>query len=407
MSKKLVGSGKPWVSNLLSEHVLLAIPIVVLLVTIAFMPHASKSFIGTIASKPEWYFLALVFCIEAHRDRAKVTSKGGGDDSVGMIFLAIAAVLSALAAATSVTSSSLPTAAATSVSAVSAPSGREEELPWLEMLTSQVQTPLQRFAIPAFFLSALWSFVSKRRLRVIEDEDADQLRVLTASNVRVYPLGRKNAVRNFYDAVASEYNKRNDKTKGIRNASDLVVQTVRSRATGRPAGQRLSVLDLGGGTGHNTYNLLRSVSNIDWVSVDISPGMTEKFTEAFPGIPAVTGDFQDLPSCLAGVKQTYDVIILCFSMSSMVDELDLGGLSRALNPGGAVIVADIHPGYIAKSPRFDIEIGAKIHALELRKVEPLVLEHQGREAGMLRTEWQIFENERSEIYSFVLQFESK
>jgi hypothetical protein len=135
--------------------------------------------------------------------------------------------------------------------------------------------------------------------------------------------------------------------------------------------------------------------------------MTEKFTEAFPGVPAITGDFQDLPSCLAGVSQTYDVVVLCFSMSSMVDELDLRVLRNTLNPGGAVIVADIHPGYIAKSPRFDIEIGAKVHALELRKVEPLVLEHQGRKAGMLRTEWQIFENERGEVYSFVLQFESK
>ena len=383
--------------GLITEHVLLAIPIVVLLLAIAFSPHPSKGFLTTITSKPEWYFLALVFCIEAHRDREKIVSKTRGSDNMGIIFMTIATVLSAFAAGASVA----PVQAAFFPS----PANSGELATWWEVLLSQVQTPLQLVAIPIFLFSACWCFFSKRGLRIMEDEEADQLRVLTASNTHVYPIGRKNSVRKFYDAVASEYNKRNDKTKGVRDASNQVVESIRNLSYKPVENKRLSVLDLGGGTGHNIYNLLRSVGNLDWMSVDLSPRMTEKFRENFPDVKAITADCSDLSKCLAEFNQTFDVIILCFSLSSMIEDIDLKDIHKTLNVGGILLIADIHPGYITKSPRFDIEIGAQTHALELRKVEPLILEYRAREAQMVRSDWHLFKNERGEVYSFVLKFD--
>lgn len=382
--KQAGGGHRAW-----QEVLLVAIPIFVIVLAVAFSPPADKGFWATITAKPEWYFLALVFCIEGHRDRQRALDKS---DDVGIFLIALAAVIAGLAAAAS-------------VAVLPAPQHASKPVAFIEGLLDKLQNPLQFFSIPLFLLSAGWSWYSKWRMNSLEAEAATQRSLREAiAQPKLYNVYKEGAVERFYDQVASVYNKRNDNTKGIREAQDRVISEIRQAARSQPT-RKTSVLDIGGGTGHNLYVSLRGEDGLEWTSLDISTGMTKKFRESFPGARALNGDCMRLAECLKP-NERFDAIVLSFALSSMPRSADLSVLRAYMNPGGAVFVTDIHPGYVQKSPCFDIDVDGARHALQLRKVEPLVLEQQADAAGFCRASWQIFRNERGEVYSYFIRFDA-
>ena len=373
------------------EVLLVAVPILVIVVTVAFSPPTTKGFVSTITSKPEWYFLALVFCIEAHRDRNRYTNR---TDDVGMVVMSIAAVVSGLAAAASV-------AAAPAYTASPGASARYETL---ERLLDALQNPLQFFSVPVFCLAAGWSWICKSKVKELETEAEEQQQMLIGmARPSVYSVYKQGAVERFYNLVAHVYNKRNDNSRGIRDAQNRIVEEVR-QAVRASNGRPLKVLDIGGGTGYNVYLSLRGEDNLHWTSVDLSSEMTARFRENFQEAHAVTGDCLSLGTCL-DQRERFDVITASFALSSMPRNLDFSSLLRVLRPNGVVLITDIHPGYVSRSPFFDIDVEGTRHALQLRKVEPLVMEAEAEAAGFERTTWSLFKNERGEVYSYFVRFD--
>lgn len=368
------------------EVLLIAIPILVIVVAVLFWPLPGKGFWSTITSKPEWYFLGLVFCIEAHRDR----NRRAQSDDVGIVVMALAAVPAALAVAISI-------ATPTQQLSVSPPS-------YVERLLEALQNPLQFCSLPVFFLAAGWSWYCKWQLKTEEKAEAEQQKMhLERLRPRLYDVFKRDAAKRFYNIVAGTYNKRNDNTRGIRDAQNRIVEAVRQIVRGVRSGT-LHVLDLGGGTGHNVYLSLRGEERLEWTSVDVSEEMTARFRENFAGTRALSGDCLELRQVL-GAQQKFDVVILSFALSSMRRDVDFGALAEVLSSRGVVLITDIHPGYVSKSPFFDIEVDGVSHALQLRKVEPLLLESEALPAGLSRTGWEIFRNERDEVYSYFVRFD--
>lgn len=379
-----------------SEIGLVALPILVICLAVLFSPPSSKSFIAILVSKPEWYFLTLVFCIEAHRDRGTTEKR----DDLGIIWISLAACLAAWAAAASISSSPIIE------NSNHALSNSESRFEWISVASKNT---LSFLSIPIFVFSVLWSALCKMRRRELDAKEMNDNKILLdVRRPRIYSVDHQNSVKNFYNAVAGEYNKRNDKTKGIRDAQDQIIDEIRTRVRGASGGEPVVVLDIGGGTGHNVYNTLRSEKTLSWISLDLSPGMTQKFHDNFPCAEAITGDCLNLQESLSDCPhRKYDAVVLSFALSSMPRNVDFKSLGEFLKPGGCVLVADIHPGYVAKSPCFDIEIRAQTHALKLRKVEPLVMEHEAAQMELLRSKWELFENERGEVYSYFVKFERK
>jgi SAM-dependent methyltransferase len=394
---------------ILTELSLIAIPIFVICVTVFFNPAPSKGFFATIVSKPEWYFISLVFCIEAVRDNYRIDRKMRSEEESAHIlyaifFTVIAAVSSGLA-----THATLGAAQINSDASSQALHVIVNSTPAVNLASGAATKPVQMlglFSIPIFFCSAFWSAYSKQKLKQIERDEREDSDILSKSGrPRIYSVYRPGRVRDFYDVVADAYNSRNTKTKGIRDAQEIIIKAIRLRVQALKKGKTLNVLDIGGGTGYGVYHSLRSEERVFWTSLDISPKMKGKFSEVFEGKTAITGDcldFSTFTPLLSGKK--YDIVVLSFALTSMARNIDFAELRKICNPGSIVLVADIHPGYVSKSACFDIDVGGQTHKLVLRKVDPLVLEGEALLAGMKRADWKIFENERSEVYSFFLSF---
>lgn len=404
-SRKISTFSTGWI---LTELCLIAIPIVVICVTVFFNPAPTKGYWLTITSKPEWYFISLVFCIEAVRDNYRIDRKMRSEEESAhilhaIIFTVIAAVFSGLATLASLGVVQHDAQAASQAIANSAGAIIANDANVL-MIKPAYMLPF--FSVPIFFVSAIWTAVSKWRLKQIEQEEKEDSEALSQSaRAKIYNVYRPGCVRDFYDVVADAYNSRNTKTKGIRDAQEIIIGSIRQRMQAVKKGKTLDVLDIGGGTGYGIYHSLRSEARVSWTSLDISPKMRGKFIEVFAGRTAITGDcldFKSLMPLLGGRK--FDVVVLSFALTSMERNISFADLKSILNPGATVLVADIHPGYVSKSACFDIDVGNQVHKLVLRKVDPLVLENEALLSGLKRADWKIFENERCEVYSFFLNF---
>jgi SAM-dependent methyltransferase len=395
------------------ESLLIATPLLVICFTVLFNPGNGKGFVSTVISKPEWYFIALVFSIEALRDRLRIKdfkqAERDADEPyvlLALIFILVAAVLAALA-----TLAALGLPAEHTVPTSYVMQNGSEDLN-LGAAAIAVQQPpmkstnislLQYLAIPIFLMCAVWSARSKVAWKREEHRDLEQRSLLVEVGApRMYNVEKTGRAKAFYDAVAAVYNERNDKTKGIRSAHNVIVQSI--LCIPRTPTSGISVLDIGAGSGYNVYNSLRNDSGIDWTAFDVSPKMIQKFQQDFPQVTAIVGDCLSPDLENLGMDKKFDVIVLSFALSSMRKSIDFDCLARLLKPSGFVLVADIHPGYVAKSPSFDIKVGRDTHALKLRKVDPLMLEEEAK-VKFSRAKWQLFSNERGEIYSYFLHFQ--
>jgi SAM-dependent methyltransferase len=377
---------------------LIAVPIVVLVLTVFFNPSPTKGFFATLTSKPEWYFIALVFCVEALLDCLRIKQKAyenvfDGRTGWALVRTITAAVLAGLAMHATLSNTVINSPLSPAVPGV------------LGFLAAIFQnSSLHIAAIPFFFFCSLFYATTKFKLIEIEKEEDDNNNLWhNARRPRMYTVDRPGRVRCFYDIIAAVYTERNRMTKGIRHAQDSVVDTIRNSIKASRL-DKFRVLDIGGGTGYGAFNLLRKEEKLDWTSLDISPRMTDKFAENFGGGIAITGDCLDLGNKIYSAKaEKYSVIVISFALSSMPSNVNFGKLSSILEDDGLVLIADIHPGYISKSPYFDVDVDNRTYALTLRKVEPLILEDEAS-AKFRRISWKIFNNERGEVYSFYLGF---
>lgn len=416
VSKAIVGFDFESFPLIAIEALLIATPILVICTTVMVNPVKGKGFVDTVLTKPEWYFITLVFCIEAFRDWLRIHDRTRAVEespglltSLALILLGVVLAVSATLASLSGHAPSVPTAPLVEQVVGISTSTHVMTTPSISLSTTKVSKSddlplLQILSVPLFLLSALWSGYSKVAWKQVERQSKEDGALLAdIARPRVYNAEKAGRAKAFYDAVAAAYNERNDKTKGIRSAHNILVEQIYEVA--RRTNDGIAVLDIGAGSGYNVYNSLRNEKAIEWTALDVSGRMLKKFKDDFPQALTMEGDCLELLPQLSRDKK-FDVVVLSFVLSSMPRTLDFEQLAGILKPNGVVLLTDIHPGYIAKSPCFDIEVDHEVHALRLRKVEPLVLEREAS-AHFERDTWQLFDNERGETYAFVMRLQRR
>jgi ubiquinone/menaquinone biosynthesis C-methylase UbiE len=368
-------------------HVMLiSIPLFVIFVAVAvYVP--GEQIIAKIFGKPEWYFIAVVLCLETLRDEAKAKElrlslsiqESPAGEEISKLFLVVATALAGFAAYASL--------------------GTVVE-------HAQLRSSLSYCAFIAYAIACARCFFTRVMLLEYERSFAE-LKALQerGASERLFDAFSKDGSRLFYDSVCGEYNARNANNKSVRATQDAIVKLVIEAARGKGA-EQLMVLDVGGGTGDNVRNKLMAVANLKWTSVDISNKMTSAFKQNFKNDEAVDMDFFELISSQNEImNRRFDLVLFSFSMSSMRQAVEFAKLKNMLTADGQIVVADIHPGYVAFSPKFDIDVAQQRFALLLRRVEPLFLELEARTWGLERAYWDVYKKHgHDSLYSFLLCF---
>jgi ubiquinone/menaquinone biosynthesis C-methylase UbiE len=121
-----------------------------------------------------------------------------------------------------------------------------------------------------------------------------------------------------------------------RNLQDVTYRPVHDAVVRRMADAHPGVIvDLGCGTGQLTRRLVADFPDAAVIGLDYSPGMLSRLAG---GIPAAQADAQLLPIRDASV----DMVVCTESFHWYPDQFAaLTGISRALRPGGRLIIASI------------------------------------------------------------------
>lgn len=153
-----------------------------------------------------------------------------------------------------------------------------------------------------------------------------------------------NLVRRTYDARAPLYNAI---VRVLSFGGDSEYRRAAVAALELKPGDR--VLDIGCGTGLNFRDIARAVGPAGLiVGTDLSHGMLSE-VEARPNLRLV----QAAASQEVFRAASFDAILSTYVISTILDEEILGPLSRALRPGGRLVIADdsLPPGWFI-GPRF-------------------------------------------------------
>lgn len=385
------------------ETILIAIPLIIICVVAAIKLSSDTGLLSTVSTKPEWYFIALVYCLEALRERTRLGELNGSPKyASGVQFAIVCTIVAAILAVIATLDSLGVFAAKVAAATATLPSTTEPK----------AINQLHIIAIPCFLLAAFWSGITKIAVKRAEYAwHADFEAMTSIRRPRLFRYSDSKKVAKFYDLIAAIYDRRNEGAKELRRAQRRIVTEIRSLLRADDPGKMVSVLDIGGGTGTNVYSALLEEPHVKWTYIDSSTVMAAKFQEDYEsaagGAPTIlVGDALSIETALdvSAYKEHFDFAILSFSLSSMPANPEFRKLAAMLKPGARVLIADIHPGYVAKSPFFDVPSDGDVLHLELRKVESLLIERDANGAGLVRDSWDVYLNRRGEAYCYFVAF---
>jgi malonyl-CoA O-methyltransferase len=114
------------------------------------------------------------------------------------------------------------------------------------------------------------------------------------------------------------------------------------------------VLELGCGTGRNAAHAL-DAGAAHYTGVDGSPGMLAVARERYPQATWIEGDL------IAGAARAgggFDVALLCLVLEHVADVAPvLGAAARALRPGGALLIFELHPALHERGVGANFRVG--------------------------------------------------
>lgn len=212
----------------------------------------------------------------------------------------------------------------------------------------------------------------------------------------IVPLSR---VVDFYDSIATLYNKRNTgKYLATYVEIDRAIRSSRSSING------ISVCDLGGGTG----TLLRwfTKENVLWTNIDISRECLKVFDADFNAYPRKVTRIKDVrKDVFIEQEDQFDVVVMSYLWSSLDRLPDFNQIRGAMKKGSMLLVADNHFTYVQKNPRYGYEnIRGKTLSIRPRPMRPDEVREQVQAAGFIETSYKLVSVDGVENYSQVHVF---
>ena len=212
----------------------------------------------------------------------------------------------------------------------------------------------------------------------------------------VIPLSR---VVDFYDPIATSYNKRNT---GKYLATYIEIE-VAIRAL-LPSIAGITICDLGGGTG----TLLRRFMDqgVRWTNVDISSRSLAVFQSEFVSYPNKSQRNLDVRKDLfVEPGERFDVVIMSYLWSSLDSLPDFDQIRGAMHDQSLLVVADNHFAYVRKNPRYGFkDIEGRNLSIYPKPMYPDDLRAQVQAAGFVEISYKMVEFEGAEPYSQIHVF---
>lgn len=161
-----------------------------------------------------------------------------------------------------------------------------------------------------------------------------------ASDPDTKPIFSTTECVKFYGLISDVYDSRLTRAylDTQRKLADLIERY--QKQIGRP----IHLLDLGAGTGSLMRALERN-SDIEWTCVEPCRGMEERLTKLFQGPPVEPRIYSTNIESFPDISENkrFDIIVLCFVLSSLPSVPDLTRYINCLSDVGILVVCDGHP----------------------------------------------------------------
>ena len=165
---------------------------------------------------------------------------------------------------------------------------------------------------------------------------AEVMRGRTEPLALLFPDGSAELAENLYEV-----------SPAARVFNSLLADAVETALTGLPAGRRLRVLELGGGTGSTSSFVFPRLpgDRTEYVFTDVSPVFTKRAATKFAGVPFVTCQPLDIerdPASQGLSGRRFDVIIAANVVHATRDLAEtFGHVRQLLVPGGLLVLLEM------------------------------------------------------------------
>lgn len=219
-----------------------------------------------------------------------------------------------------------------------------------------------------------------------------------ADYARVYEVSE--AVE-FYDLVAPFYDSRHSKDRERTNDSvHSACESYFLDLNGKV------ICDIGGGTG----NLVRKFRHheLEWVNVDLSQKALDLFQQRYSDALKISArHFDACRGGFAGPRETFDIIILSFVLSSMPTQFPYKRLLPLMKDDAIFVIADNHPEYSRDKLYGYKDVNGKNYALRIRPIDPIVLQTEVEQAGFVQNSRQFTYTSDDKLYAQVQVFKKR
>lgn len=206
----------------------------------------------------------------------------------------------------------------------------------------------------------------------------------------------------FYDEISDYYNSRNIEVlyqvhqRVIRDLDKLLLN------------KRGSVTDVGSGTGIQIAAHFSSYKDVVWYSIDGSVKMQGKF-KFYMSDAAMQCEYisENVQSCKWDTIEKSNVVLVCFVLTSTDDRSWLLKICEYMPVGARLLIADIHPTTISRSPIYDFEVGDKRWELELVPCYQDVIAQKLKRKGLEQIAFDIYNDQIGREYAYYASYEKK
>ena len=174
----------------------------------------------------------------------------------------------------------------------------------------------------------------------------------------------------FYSKIAEDYDEAN--SKKMHNTHHAVIEKIEKIMRSK-GDDPISVLDLGSGTGKLVAHDFRNNENLKWTNFDLCKEMSDEFEQNLSTAKfsrkSIKGDIMDIGKIDYFEQEKFDIIIICFVLSSMSKYPNFGSIKSFLKDDGSLLIADAYPSFTRAKPLYRV----KNLTLKTKEIRPLKL----------------------------------